>query len=210
MATRIQTKLPQPIFHEPIFNEDGSLRDPTGFSIQHPSDNALYKRIGDLLKKSVVPIPQSRSKRDDIFGLGEAYGSVGPEIIKQITQTGNIVFHAFGDSGASNTRKYANELRVADQVTVDTASSPQNGRAHFSIILATWFIISARRDTITINFTSRSAIILRRFSQFRATTIHSSFRAPSRKMHRLQHSSVISAHRKPLSRLRQVRCTGRR
>ncbi|HWX33508.1 MAG TPA: hypothetical protein VNZ53_39525 [Steroidobacteraceae bacterium] len=48
MATRIQTKLPQPIFHEPIFNEDGSLRDPTGFSIQHPSDNALYKRIGDL------------------------------------------------------------------------------------------------------------------------------------------------------------------
>jgi hypothetical protein len=131
MATRIQTKLPQPIFHEPIFNEDGSLRDPTGFSIQHPSDNALYKRIGDLLKKSVVPIPQSRSKRDDIFGLGEAYGSVGPEIIKQITQTGNIVFHAFGDSGASNTRKYANELRVADQVTVDTASSPQNGRAAF-------------------------------------------------------------------------------
>ena len=98
----------QQIFQEP--NEDGSLRDPTGFSFQHPSDNALYKRIGDLLK-SVVPIPRLCPKPHDIFGLAEVYGSAGPEIIKQITQTGNIVFHAFGywKIPASNLSKKAAE-----------------------------------------------------------------------------------------------------
>src|ERR1700761_2425654 len=38
MARAARTRLPQPVFHEPIFAEDGSLPDPTGFSTSHGSD----------------------------------------------------------------------------------------------------------------------------------------------------------------------------
>jgi hypothetical protein len=131
MARAALTKLPQPVFHEPIFGADGSLPDPTGFSTAHGSDNALYKQIGDLSKKDVVAIPKSRIGNDKIFSLAEAYGNHGPDIVKQITHAGKIIFHALGDSGASNAGKYPKELRVADQVTLDCASSAEADRAAF-------------------------------------------------------------------------------
>jgi hypothetical protein len=125
------SQLPQPVFHEPIFGEDGSLPDPTGFSTTHPGDGALYSQIGDLLKKDVVAVPESRIAANEIFGLTEAYGSHGTQINKIITDAGKIVFHALGDSGASNAGKYANELRVGDQVSLDATSSPDGDRAAF-------------------------------------------------------------------------------
>ncbi len=131
MPRPARTQLPQPVFHEPIFREDGSLPDPTGFSTAHPSDTALYQQIGDLAKKDVVAVPKSRTGDDQLFGLAEAYGSHGPQIIKKITGAGKIVFHSLGDSGASNAGKYANEMRVADQVTLDSASSPEATRPAF-------------------------------------------------------------------------------
>jgi hypothetical protein len=131
MARTASSKLPQPIFHEPIFGEDGSLPDPTGFSTKHPSDNALYNQIGNLLKKAVVAVPKSRAAPNDMFSLAQAYGSHGPQIVKKITDAGKIVFHMFGDSGASNAGKYANELRVADQVTLDAASALDDVRTAF-------------------------------------------------------------------------------
>ena len=85
MARAARTKLPQPVFHEPIFGEDGSLPDPTGFSTRHGSDNALYKQIGDLTTKDVVPIPKSRIADDKMYSLADAYGSHGAEIVKKIT-----------------------------------------------------------------------------------------------------------------------------
>jgi hypothetical protein len=131
MARAAHTQLPQPVFHEPIFGEDGSSPDPTGFSTAHGSDTALYQQIGDLAKKDVVAIPQSRIAADQMFGLAEAYGSHGPQVTKIIEDAGKIIFHAFGDSGASNSRKYANELHVGDQVTLDSTSSSQGERAAF-------------------------------------------------------------------------------
>jgi len=122
MARAPLSQLPQPVFHEPIFGEDGSLPDPTGFSTAHPSDSALYNQIGDLLKKDVVAVPESRIAANEVFGLAQAYGSHGPQINKLITEAGKIVFHALGDSGASNAGKYPNELRVGDQVTLDSTS----------------------------------------------------------------------------------------
>ena len=131
MARTARTQLTQPIFHEPIFGEDGSPPDPTGFSTAHPSDTALYKQIGDLAKKDVVAVPKSRIKPEEMYGLAAAYGNHGPEVVKKITAVGSINFHALGDSGASNTRKYANELKVADQITLDSAASPEDRRAAF-------------------------------------------------------------------------------
>ena len=67
MARASLTKLPQPVFHEPIFGADGSLPDSTGFSTAHGSDTALYKQIGDLATKDVVAIPKSKLLEEE-FG----------------------------------------------------------------------------------------------------------------------------------------------
>jgi hypothetical protein len=131
MARAARSRLPQPVFHEPIFGEDGPLPDPTGFSTAHPSDNALYSQIGGLLKKEVVAVPESRIAANEMFSLAEAYGSHGPQIVDKITNAGKIIFHALGDSGASNAGKYGNQLRVSDQVTLDSASASEPNRAAF-------------------------------------------------------------------------------
>src|SRR6266404_8371411 len=76
------------------------------------------------------PLPQPVF-HDPIFGLAEAYGSHGQQVIDKISHAGKVIFHALGDSGASNAGKYANELRVGDQVTLDSASSSEPNRAAF-------------------------------------------------------------------------------
>ena len=136
MVRAARSPLPQPVFHEPIFGEEGSLRDPTGFSTAHPSDNALYSKIGNLLKKEVVAIPPSRMPTSDMFSLADAYGSHGPQIVKKISDAGKIIFHSLGDSGASNSGKYPNELRVADQVSIDSASSSGHSRNYTEIVIS--------------------------------------------------------------------------
>ena len=75
MARSVATHLPQPVFHEPVFGEDASTADPTGFLTRHGSDAELYKEIGDLAKKDVVDIPASRAANDALFTLAEAYGN---------------------------------------------------------------------------------------------------------------------------------------
>jgi hypothetical protein len=131
MARTAHTHLPHPVFHEPIFGEEGTLPDPTGFSTQHPSDTELYNQIGNLLKTEVVPVPPSRIAPDQLFSMLDAYGNHGPQVKQIIEDAGKIIFHALGDSGASNAGKYPNELHVADQVTVDAHSSSQPNRPAF-------------------------------------------------------------------------------
>src|SRR5262245_56844587 len=117
----------QPIFHEPtlpdpIFSEDQALPSPTGFETQHPSDNATYKEVEDLLKKNVVPVPKSRAADNTLFTLEQAYGSNhGPLVMQKIAAAKKIIFHALGDSGAADVRKYRDELRVSNQVSIDCA-----------------------------------------------------------------------------------------
>ncbi len=125
MARSASTRLPQPVFHEPIFGEDVATADPSGFLTRHGSDTQLYEQIGDLAKKDVVKVPPSRAADDALYTLAEAYGQHGAAVASAITGAGSILFHSLGDSGASNAGKYPNELRVADQVTLDcTASAP--------------------------------------------------------------------------------------
>ena len=131
MVRMAGSRLSQPVFHEPGFGQGRPLHDPTGFATTHPSDTALYNEIGDLAKKDVVAVPKSRIGPDKTFDLAQAYGAHGPQIVGKIISAGKINFHALGDSGASNTRKYADELRVADQVTLDCASSSEATRPAF-------------------------------------------------------------------------------
>ncbi|HEX3505450.1 MAG TPA: metallophosphoesterase [Xanthobacteraceae bacterium] len=131
-AHRPGAQLPQPLFHEPIFSEAERLPSPTGFETKHPNDDATYRAVEDLLTKDVVAIPASRIADNQTFSLQAAYGDHhGPLVIQKIQAAGKIIFHAFGDSGASNVRKYSQELRVSDQVTVDCASSDDANRPAF-------------------------------------------------------------------------------
>jgi hypothetical protein len=125
------TPLSQPVFHEPVFNEGVRSPDPSGFLKPHPSDTAVYKQIQDLLKKDVVGFDQSRAAVKDVYALQDALGAHGPEIVQQIKTAQKIIFHAVGDSGASNAGKYKNEIGVADQLTMDAQSSNQDNRPAF-------------------------------------------------------------------------------
>ena len=132
MPATQHSRLLQPIFHEPIFSEDEPTPSPTGFETKHPSDTKTYDEVDKLLKKDVVEVPKSRIADDAMFSLQAAYGSDhGPMVIQKIQAAGKTIFHALGDSGASNVRKYSNELRVSDQVTVDCAQADEANRPAF-------------------------------------------------------------------------------
>jgi hypothetical protein len=136
-ADHHHARMQQPIFHEPvlpdpIFSEDQSLPSPTGFTTAHDNDNATYKEVEELLKKNVVPVPKSRAKDDELFTLEQAYGTNhGPLVMQKINAAKKIIFHALGDSGAADVRKYRDELRVSDQVSIDCAQSNEANRPAF-------------------------------------------------------------------------------
>ncbi len=120
-----------PAFPQPIFNEGSVTPDPTRFKTTHPSDNLQYKQIEKLLKTQVVGFDPSRLPPDELYNLELAFGPHGPEIAKRIKTARKIIFHAAGDTGASNEGKYGNEISVADQVTSDCRTSNAANRAAF-------------------------------------------------------------------------------
>lgn len=124
--------LPGPIFHEPLFAEQEFVTDPKGFIRRHPSDNKLYKFLGDRLKKNTVPFPKSRIPNDEFYTLEEAYGPRGKDIINEIAKAGRVVFHALGDSGATREGKpYKYELDLVEQMVEDCAKMPSENRPAF-------------------------------------------------------------------------------
>lgn len=121
-----------PLFHEPVFSEGKPSHDPAGFLTKHPSDGPLYDEVHDLLKTQVVAVPPSRAAADEMFSLAAALGQRGPDVVNQITAAGRIVFHAIGDSGATEEGKqYADELSVADQLTMDCNVTDTTNRPAF-------------------------------------------------------------------------------
>ena len=115
----------------PIFAEPTRTQDPLAFGTPHPSDNAVYAKIEELLKTQVVSFPKSRIADDALFGLTDAYGPRGADVVKAITASGRIVFHAVGDTGCSDARRYHEELRVSDQMTMDAGSTEAGNRPAF-------------------------------------------------------------------------------
>ena len=131
MPRKPVTPLPQPLFNEPVFSEGNPTPDPNQFKQPHPSDTQQYKAIQNLLKKDVVGFSSSRAKPGDLFALADALGPHGPEVVQGIQKNGQIVFHSVGDTGASNVRKYGNEIRVFDQLTADCHTATADSRPQF-------------------------------------------------------------------------------
>jgi hypothetical protein len=128
---RANHALTQPIFDEPVFGEGVETPDPSRFSTSHPSDDAQYKAIEALLTKDVVSFDKSRLGPRDLYSLQDALGPHGAAVSQQIVKNGRIVFHAVGDSGCSDSRKYRNEIRVFDQVADDAHTAAVADRPAF-------------------------------------------------------------------------------
>ena len=157
--------LPQPVFDEPSLTPD-----PATFTKKHPSDTQQYAAVQKLLAKDVVGFDASRVKPGDTYALESALGPHGQEIVQRIVKARQITFHATGDSGASNVRKYRNELHVSDQVTNDCNTGSVDQRPA-SVM---WFIISANPSTTSISFTTLTETTRHPFSPFPAITTRSS------------------------------------
>lgn len=129
-------ELPQPLFQEPVFDERKVTPDPSGFIVEHPSDRALYREVKKLLKTAVVGFEKSRIGPDQLFSLAEAYGARGQSVANEIEKSGRIVFHAIGDSGSTTDGKqYADELSVADRLTMDCNITETANRPAFLLHL---------------------------------------------------------------------------
>ncbi len=115
-----------PVFAEPV---PGS--DPSSFGTPHESDGAIYAQISDLLKKQTVAFPKSRVADDAVITLNDIYGPSGGAVIAAIKAAGRLTFHSVGDTGASDVRKYRDEIRVADQLTTDSQTTEASNRAAF-------------------------------------------------------------------------------
>ncbi len=120
------TSVSLPVFAEPVPTPDQST-----FATEHGSDNAVYAQVQELLKTQVVGFSRSRVADDALFTLADAYGAQGAAVVDQITKSGRIVFHSVGDTGASDVRRYANEQRVADQITTDSHTTEISNRPAF-------------------------------------------------------------------------------
>jgi calcineurin-like phosphoesterase family protein len=131
MPKKPHPPLPQPVFGEPVFNEGVPSADPTTFKKPHPSDTQLYNQIQALLTKDTVAFSAARGKPDDLYTLESALGAHGPAVVQEIQNAKQIVFHAAGDTGASNVHLYGNEIRVSDQLTNDFHTSAAGNRPAF-------------------------------------------------------------------------------
>jgi hypothetical protein len=132
MPRRARHPLPNPLFAEPVFGEGGQmLPDPTDFLQPHPSDTATYNAVKNLLKSDVVPFERSRLADEELFPLEQAAGSRGAEFVKAIRQQGRVVFHSMGDSGASESHRLHNELRVMDAISAEYQTLPVSDRPAF-------------------------------------------------------------------------------
>ncbi|HEX8711395.1 MAG TPA: metallophosphoesterase [Terracidiphilus sp.] len=136
MARLGSTSFSRPVFSEPTFNEATQSVDPSGFLVPHPSDEKLYQEISSVLNKNVVAFDKSRYEDGQFLKLGDVYGDHGTEVLRHIQSAGKIIFHMLGDSGASVAgQKFKHELSVADQVTLDCATSNPANHPSFAFHL---------------------------------------------------------------------------
>jgi hypothetical protein len=116
----------------PIFNDPHPTPDPTKYTVPHASDTAAYNEMDALIKASkFLPIafPAVNGIAEPILTLADALGPTGPATIAAIQQTGQLVFHAVGDTGA--TRGPASENSVADKMLADFTGETPAAVPHF-------------------------------------------------------------------------------
>jgi hypothetical protein len=107
-----------PSFAQPVFTPD-----PTEFKVYHGSDSTAYKKIdayNKTHKAASLPFPLPRGvdaqTPEPVLTLQQVLNN-NKAAIKAIEDTGQIVFHALGDSGSTRGPETQNE--VADKLESD-------------------------------------------------------------------------------------------
>jgi len=109
---------------QPVFAQPTHSPDPTGFK-----DPVTDQKEPDVA--GVQPVPQpSTSGAEPILTLATIYGSQGATITQTIQQSGQIVFHAVGDTGSAEGP--ATQSLVADKMVSDfTETNPADVPSFF-------------------------------------------------------------------------------
>jgi Calcineurin-like phosphoesterase len=110
---------------EPTFGQPAPSPDPTGFKVHHGSDSGLYSKVDPTL---LEPVPQPRDGEvEPVLTLEEVYGDAGAGVVATIEKSGQIVFHAVGDTGSvkgPTTQSLVADKMVADFTENDPADVP--------------------------------------------------------------------------------------
>jgi hypothetical protein len=103
-----------PAAGQPVFAQPMPSPDPTGF-VDTTSDQGDYS-LNDPTLQEPVPAPASGAT-EPILTLAEVLGAAGPSAVSAIQASGQIVFHAVGDTGS--TKGPATQSLVADKMVSD-------------------------------------------------------------------------------------------
>lgn len=102
----------------PQFAETQATADATRFTVVHTSDKQAYSILdsqkGKLLPR---PFPVVKGVTEPVVTLAAALGTTGDNIVAQIQESGQIVFHSVGDTGS--TRGPSSQSEVADKMVAD-------------------------------------------------------------------------------------------
>ncbi len=108
------------VIGRPVFAQPVPTADPSKFVVHHPSDDPIYKEIDELNREhkiSTTPFPLPRGDKEPKLLLADVLGHDGAGTVQKITASGQIVFHAVGDTG--NTRGPDSQNLVADKLVSD-------------------------------------------------------------------------------------------
>jgi Calcineurin-like phosphoesterase len=131
MPRKVNASVKQPLFSEPVFQEEVPTPDPSQFKVT-PNDQQFYtNEVQKLLTTEVVGFNQASGKPSDLYSLSEAWGPHGGDVVNSINAAKSITFHMIGDSGATAAAKYISEIKVADAVTNDFHTSTAANRPSF-------------------------------------------------------------------------------
>jgi len=121
----------------PQFAQPEPLPDPAKFAVKHASDAAAYKEIDTKARAHELrPLPFPRARRhprEPVLTLNQVLGSDGDAVTKAIEASGQIVFHAVGDTG--NTRSTDPQNEVSDKMAGDFEETDKRDAPQFCLHL---------------------------------------------------------------------------
>jgi hypothetical protein len=120
------------VLGRPVFAQPQPTPDPVKFEVRHPSDSPIYKQIDELNREHKIaplPFPQPRGLPEPRLALAAVLGQGGAAAVQRIEQSGQLVFHAVGDTG--NTRGPENQNLVADKLVSDFSDEEAKERPSF-------------------------------------------------------------------------------
>src|SRR5271165_140280 len=126
---------PPRVIGKPVFGQPEATPDPTTFVVHHPSDGPAYKQIDVLNKEhklAPMPFPAPRGGVEPTLTFEDVLGG-NADAIKQINNSGQIVFHSTGDCGSTRGPQTQNE--VTDKMIADFQEAAANEKPQFNFLL---------------------------------------------------------------------------